>query len=310
MTTLYFYHDDFLRHDTGEFHPESASRLDSINSALNASRFEQLTRVEPVLLDHVDEHIALIHDPHYIEKIRRSIPSEGHASLDGDTVVSPASYRAALLAVSAVCSAVERVVTNQADNAFCAIRPPGHHAEESHAMGFCLFNNIAVAAAYARKLLHIGRVAIVDFDVHHGNGTQRAFYRTADVMYASSHQMPLFPGTGHPSETGVGNVVNVPLCAGEGSPQFKAKYRDIIFPALRKFQPELLLISAGFDAHKADPLASIMLESEDFHWVTQQLMEIADSCCSGRIVSVLEGGYNLQALGESAAAHVGALLNS
>lgn len=309
MTTLYFYHDDFLRHDTGEFHPESGARLDSINKALGHPRFDRLIRITPILLDPVGDYIELIHQPRYRQEVRRAIPKQDHTSLDADTVVSPGSYQAALLAVSAVCSAVQRVVHRQAENAFCAIRPPGHHAEESHAMGFCLFNNIAIAAAFARKHLGIGRLAIVDFDVHHGNGTQQAFYHTAEVMYASSHQMPLFPGTGHPSETGVGNIVNVPLTAGDGGLQFRKKYRDIIFPALRKFRPELILLSAGFDAHRADPLASIMLESADFHWVTREIMEIADTCCSGRIISVLEGGYHLQALGECAAAHVGALMD-
>ncbi|WP_031433821.1 histone deacetylase family protein [Methylomarinum vadi] len=310
MTTLYFYHDDFLRHDTGEFHPESSARLTSINSALNTPAFDRLTRMTPVLLDDIEEHIALIHTADYIQTIHRTTPRHGQASLDADTVLSPGSYQAALLAASAVCGALDRVVAKQADNAFCAVRPPGHHAEESHAMGFCLFNNIAVAAAYARKFHGVDRLAIVDFDVHHGNGTQQAFYRTAEVMYASSHQMPLFPGTGHPSETGVGNIVNVPLSAGDTGIQFREKYRNIILPALRKFKPELILLSAGFDAHKADPLASIMLESEDFHWVTRQVMEIAATCCSGRIISVLEGGYDLPALGESAAAHVSALMNS
>ncbi len=309
MTTLYYYHDDFLQHDTGAGHPECAARLNSINAAIDRPQFSPLKKVTPELDPKVHEHIALIHSPQFIEKILQAVPEQGHTYIDSDTVVSAGSGQAALLAVSAACHAVDQVLTGCASNAFCALRPPGHHAEPGRAMGFCLFNNIAIAAAYARKYYDINRVAIVDFDVHHGNGTQKAFYEEADVLYASSHEMPHYPGTGYPTETGAGNIVNVPLTAGDGSDEFRKKYDQIILPAVKHFQPELILLSAGFDAHKDDPLASIRLETEDYAWVTRQIMEIADICCTSRIISVLEGGYNLKALGDSVSAHIGALLN-
>jgi acetoin utilization deacetylase AcuC-like enzyme len=218
--------------------------------------------------------------------------------------LSPGSEKAAFLAVGAVCDAVDKVLAGEADNAFCAIRPPGHHAEPDLAMGFCLFNNVAIAANYARRHYNIERIAIVDFDVHHGNGTQAVFYNQPNVLYASTHEMPNYPGTGYPNETGVGNIINVPLAAGDTGVEFRKKYNTIIFPALRKFKPELLIISAGFDAHKYDPLSSIKLVEEDFRWLTQELMDIADSNCKGRVISALEGGYNLNALAASVAIHV------
>ncbi|WP_305907256.1 histone deacetylase family protein [Methylomarinum sp. Ch1-1] len=310
MTTLYYYHDDFLQHDTGPGHPECAARLTHINAELAGADFASLVKVTPTLKENIRDHIQRLHSPALIEKIFAMIPEQGHAYLDQDTVLSPGSGRAALLAASSVCDAVDRVLTGQADNAFCAVRPPGHHAEAERAMGFCLFNNIAIAATYARRQYDLQRVAIVDFDVHHGNGTQQAFYQQAEVLYASTHQMPHYPGSGHPSETGVGNIVNVPLAAGDGGPQFRQKYRDIILPALKLFKPQLMLLSAGFDAHKDDPLASIMLEADDYAWLTRQLVEIAERECSGHIVSILEGGYNLAALQESVGAHIKALMNS
>jgi acetoin utilization deacetylase AcuC-like enzyme len=211
--------------------------------------------------------------------------------------------------VGAVCDAVDKVMAGKADNAFCAIRPPGHHAEPELAMGFCLFNNIAIAANYARHHYRLERIAIVDFDVHHGNGSQTAFYHQPNVLYASSHEMPNYPGTGYPTETGAGNIINVPLAAGDSGVQFKQKYSNIILPALNNFKPDLLLISAGFDAHKDDPLASINLVEDDFEWVTQELMTIAGHCCNGRIISALEGGYNLKALAASVAVHVKTLMS-
>lgn len=310
MTTLYYTHDDFLYHDTGANHPESAARLQSINNTVNTLQSDYLSKIEPVSAQTAHDLITLVHSPQHLHKILDAIPQQGYAYLDADTVVSPRSGRAALLAVSTICTAVERILSGQADNAFCALRPPGHHAEPDHAMGFCLFNNIAIAAAHARKNLGIGRIAIIDFDVHHGNGTQQAFFQQPEILYASSHQMPFYPGTGFPAETGAGNIINVPLAAGDGSQLFRDKYLNIILPAVERFHPELILLSAGFDAHKDDPLASLRLETDDFYWVTRQIMEIADRCCSGRIVSSLEGGYHLQALGESAAAHVKALLKN
>jgi acetoin utilization deacetylase AcuC-like enzyme len=308
MNTLYYSHPDFLFHETGAEHPECADRLRSIEKALAAPEFSSLIRQSPPL--GTEQQIRLIHSQFYIDTILEAIPEQGEHYLDQDTVLSPGSKQAAFRAVGAVCDAVNQVLTSKADNAFCAIRPPGHHAEPSQAMGFCLFNNIAIGARYALQHYHLERVSIVDFDVHHGNGTQAAFYNQPNVLYASSHQMPHYPGTGHPTETGVGNIINVPLAAGDSGVEFRKKYNSIILPAVKKFKPELLLISAGFDAHKDDPLASIMLVEDDFKWITQELMDIADSCCKGRIISALEGGYNLKALAASVAIHVKTLMAS
>ena len=308
MTTLYYSHPDFLFHETGAGHPECADRLRSITTALDAPEFSSLIRVPAPL--GTEQQIRLIHPLFHIEAIRAAIPKHGEHYLDHDTVVSPGSENAAFRAVGAICDAVDKVLTGQANNAFCAVRPPGHHAEPDLAMGFCLFNNIAIAAEYARHHYRLERIAIVDFDVHHGNGTQAAFYKQPAVLYVSSHEMPNYPGSGYPQETGVGNIVNVPLTAGDTGIEFKNKYNAIILPALRNFKPQLLLVSAGFDAHKDDPLASIMLVEEDFRWLTQELMDVADCYCEGRIISVLEGGYNLKALASSVAIHVKTLLNS
>ncbi len=306
MKTLYYSHPDFLLHETGTEHPECAGRLRSIEHALATPEFSSLIRQSPPL--GTEQQIRLIHPQFHIDAILEAIPKQGKHFLDQDTVLSPGSKLAAFRAVGAVCDAVDKVLTGKADNAFCAIRPPGHHAEPQQAMGFCLFNNIAIAASYARKHYQLERIAIVDFDVHHGNGTQAAFCNQPDVLYASSHQMPCYPGTGHPSETGVGNIINVPLAAGDSGVEFRQKYSRIILPALKNFRPDLLLISAGFDAHKDDPLASIMLIEDDFKWITQQLMSIADSCCKGRIISALEGGYNLKALAASVGVHIKTLM--
>jgi acetoin utilization deacetylase AcuC-like enzyme len=307
VKTLYYSHPDCLMHDTGAGHPECADRLRSIDKALSSPEFSNLIRQSPPL--GTERQIRLIHPQSYIDTIIQAMPKQGECYLDQDTVLSPGSKQAAFRAVGAVCDAVDKVLTGTADNAFCAVRPPGHHAEPMRAMGFCLFNNIAIAAAYARKYFHIDRVAIVDFDVHHGNGTQKAFYDQPHILYISSHQMPHYPGTGHPSETGVGNIINVPLASGSSGVEFRQKYSNIIFPALKKFNPDLLLISAGFDAHKDDPLASINLVEDDFKWITQELMAIADNCCKGRIISALEGGYHLKALAASAAIHVKTLMS-
>lgn len=305
MRTLYYSHPDFLFHNTGPGHPECAERLRSIEKALAAPEFSNLIRLSPPLGS--EQQIRLIHPQLHLDTLLEAMPEQGEYYLDHDIVLSPGSKQAAFRAVGAVCDAVDRVLTGTADNAFCALRPPGHHAEPQLAMGFCLFNNIAIAAEYARRQHQLERIAIVDFDVHHGNGTQAAFYRQPNVLYASSHEMPHYPGTGHPSETGVGNIINVPLAAGDSGIEFRQKYSNIILPALKKFRPELVLISAGFDAHKDDPLASIGLVEDDFKWLTEQLMAIADSCCNGRIVSALEGGYNLKALAASVAVHVKSL---
>ncbi|MGZ4958372.1 MAG: histone deacetylase family protein [Methylomonas sp.] len=307
MKTLYYSHPDFLAHDTGPGHPECADRLVTIENLLAEDKFNGLSRTRPSVAKDIDKKLALIHTPSMIRQVLDKIPAHGLAYLDADTVVSPGSRQAALLAVSAICDAVDKVLGNEANNAFCALRPPGHHAEPTRSMGFCLFNNIAIAAEHARVAHKLDKIAIVDFDVHHGNGTQMAFYRQPQVFYASSHQWPHYPGSGAISETGVGNIVNVPLPAGTSGAEFREKYRTIVFPALRAFKPKLLLISAGFDAHKDDPLASLQLVEADYQWLTRQLMTIADECCDGRIVSTLEGGYNLNALAASVAVHVACL---
>jgi acetoin utilization deacetylase AcuC-like enzyme len=308
MKTLYYSHPDFVLHETEPGHPESPVRLWAINRMLEEPEFSGLIRRSPPM--GTEEQIRFIHTAGHIQRIRAAIPAEGLVRLDGDTVLAPGSEIAAFRAVGAVCDAVDQILTGKADNAFCAVRPPGHHAEPNQAMGFCLFNNIAIAAEYARQHYQLERIAIVDFDVHHGNGTQAAFYNQPHVLYASSHEMPLYPGTGDAKETGVGNIVNVPLDAGTTGVEFRDKYERIILPALDHFKPQLLLISAGFDAHEDDPLASIRLVADDYRWVTEALMACADRHCQGRIISVLEGGYSIAALARSVAAHVKALMGT
>ncbi|WFP51475.1 histone deacetylase family protein [Methylomonas sp. EFPC3] len=308
MRTLYYSHPDFLAHDTGLAHPECPERLRVIAEALAAPKFAALTHVQAALPDDIEDKIGLVHGRAMIAKLLAEIPEHGLTNLDADTVVSPGSRQAALLAVAAVCDAVDKVCGGAADNAFCAVRPPGHHAMPDYPMGFCLFNNVAIAAEYARKGYGLERIAIVDFDVHHGNGTQAAFYDQPQVLYISSHQWPHYPGSGHPSEHGAGNILNLALATGSDGEVIRAKYRDTVFPALRKFAPQLVLISAGFDAHKDDPLASLRLTEADYHWLTEQLRAIAEDYCQGRLISVLEGGYNLRALANSVAAHVAALM--
>lgn len=304
MTLLYYSHPDFLAHDTGPGHPECADRLRVIEQTLSGAEFQHLKRLEPPIPIDIETKLALIHTPAMIDRVLSGIPTYGLAYFDADTVASPGSKQAALRAVGAICDAVDNICTQKADTAFCAVRPPGHHAMPGYPMGFCLFNNIAIGAEYARTHYGLERIAIVDFDVHHGNGTQAAFYQQPQVLYASSHQWPHYPGSGHPTENGVGNIINVPLASGTDGKTFREKYTEIILPAVKKFNPQLILISAGFDAHEDDPLASLRLVEDDYRWITQQLMAIAASCCNGHIISTLEGGYNLKALSASVAAHV------
>jgi acetoin utilization deacetylase AcuC-like enzyme len=305
MTTLIFHHPACSRHDTGSGHPESAARLAAIEKALSEPPLALLPRREAPPATR--EQILRVHTGRYLRELLESVPANGLRHLDPDTVVSPASGEAALRAAGAVCAAVDAVMAGNAKNAFCAIRPPGHHAKPDGAMGFCLLNNIAIAARHALVQHNLQRVAIVDFDVHHGNGSQAAFEAEPRVLYASTHQHPWYPGTGRASETGVGNIVNLPLKAGSGSAEFRQAYEARIFPALEKFQPQMLLISAGFDAHRDDPLGDLELEEADFQWVTAQLGDLADRHCQGRMASTLEGGYDLDALARSVAAHVTAL---
>jgi acetoin utilization deacetylase AcuC-like enzyme len=306
VTTLLLHHASFLNHLTPVGHPERPDRLRALHTALDTEEFAALKRVEAPLAE--PEAALSCHTERYVDAIRRAIPSEGLARIDMDTTVSPGSWEAALRAIGAALLAVDAVAKGEAKNAFCAVRPPGHHAETSRAMGFCLFDTTAIAARAAQRVHGMQRVAIVDWDVHHGNGTQEIFWSDPSVLYASTHQMPLFPGTGDRSETGVGNIFNAPLSPGDGTDKFKEAFRELILPALRKFAPEVIFISAGFDAHRRDPLAEIELEAEDFAWATAELMEIADEYANGRIVALLEGGYDLQGLAASSAAHIRQLM--
>ena len=300
---LAYTHPACLEHDTGPDHPERPARLRAVLDALHQAWPDQPWRESPpaargdLLRVHADRHVDEV-----------LAPVEGPLQrLDPDTVVSPASGRAALHAAGAGLAAVDAVMAGEAATAFCAVRPPGHHATAEAAMGFCLFNNIAVAAAHARDRHGLERIAIVDFDVHHGNGTQAIFQRDPGVAYFSSHQSGLYPHTGSVHERGAGNLHNVLLPPGCGGFHFRNTWLDTLLPALDAFRPQLLLVSAGFDAHMADPLADLMLDAGDFAWITAELRAIADRHGDGRVVSMLEGGYSLEALAESAVAHVGVL---
>ena len=309
-TTLVFTHAACLEHRPGPHHPESPERLKAVVQALQTPEFASLAwRDAPM---GTVEQLQLIHDAYYIDEIAESAPTQGYVALDaGDTIMSPGSWEAVMRCVGAACAGVDAVMDGQARNVFCATRPCGHHAEPAKAMGFCIFNQAAIAAAYAHEIHKLQRVAVVDFDVHHGNGTQAAFFDRPELFYASSHQSPFYPGTGARSETGVNhNIVNVPLPRGCDSAQFRAAISTLVLPSLRAFAPEILIVSAGFDAHRLDPLAGMNLEDSDFHWITRELMEIADQSCNGRIVSILEGGYSLDALATSTAAHVSALMQA
>jgi len=306
MTTLLFTHSACLDHDPGRFHPERPERLQAVLDALDDDRFRKMERRDAPRAE--DRHLALCHPVPFIEGLLGSIPPAGRHQLDGDTAVSPGSGEAALRAAGAVVAAVDAVLAGEGKTAFCAVRPPGHHAEPAQAMGFCLFNNVAIGALHARAAHGLARVAVIDFDVHHGNGTQSMFERDPSLFYASTHQWPLYPGTGAPEEHGVGNIVNVPLASGTDGAGFRRAFEQHVVPALDAFAPELVMISAGFDAHAHDPLAGLQLQDDDFAWVTSALAEIARRHAKGRIVSTLEGGYDLDALARSAAAHVGALM--
>jgi acetoin utilization deacetylase AcuC-like enzyme len=307
-TTLLLSHPACLEHQTPMGHPERPDRLRAIERALEDEKFQTLAREQAPLGE--PDVIALCHPMDYVEAIRSATPDEGFIALDADTSMSPGSYEAALRAVGGGIQAVDEVMTGKVANAFVAVRPPGHHAETARPMGFCLFNNAAIAARYAQKKHGAERVAIVDFDVHHGNGSQDIFWSDKSVMYCSTHEMPLYPGTGATSERGDFNtIVNAPLRAGDGGGEFRIAVENAILPRLREFRPDLIVISAGFDAHTRDPLANLNLVEADYAWVTQKLMEIADQSAEGRIVSMLEGGYDLQGLARSVAAHVTTLMH-
>ncbi len=304
MTTLIIHHDDCLRHDTGPRHPECPQRIEAVLAALKGlAGLEYLPAplAEP-------EQLSRVHPPAYQELVYATEPAEGRATLtEEDNVLSPGSVNAALRAAGAICFAIDQVMAGHGENAFCVVRPPGHHAESALAMGFCLFNSVAVGARHAQAVHGLDKVAILDFDVHHGNGTQAIFERDPSVFFVSSHQVPLYPGSGSHEETGRGNILNLPLRPGTGSPEFHDAWANIALPAVRSFQPDLILVSAGFDAHEKDPLGQLELREDDYAWITREIRQLADECCGGRVISILEGGYNLEALGTSARAHVEAL---
>ncbi|MGY6696335.1 MAG: histone deacetylase family protein [Roseinatronobacter sp.] len=307
MTTALITHSDATRHQTPAGHPEQIARMASISEALSDPGFSALMRLDAP--EGTNAQLNLCHPPQYVDRVRKAIPPAGIYQLDADTHVSPGSFNAALRAVGGACHAVDLVLGKTAANAFLAMRPPGHHAERETPMGFCLFGTIAIAARHAMERHGLKRVAVVDFDVHHGNGTQDLLWDEQRAFFVSSHQMPLWPGTGKPEERGAhGNVLNVPLAPGTNGPAFRRIYEDTVLPQLDRFAPELVLVSAGFDAHAADPLAQLELVEEDFAWVTGALCDIAARHCEGRLVSVLEGGYDLTALGRSVAAHLRVLM--
>lgn len=308
MSTLLITHPAFLEHDPGEYHPECADRLRAVLSALETETFADLQR-EAAPLATLDQ-LKRVHPANYIETILGIRPSAGEiVMIDGDTAMSAGSAEAAQRAAGAVVEGVQAVLEGRVETAFAAVRPPGHHATPDIPGGFCLLNNVAVGARHAQAAFGIGRVAILDFDVHHGQGTQAVVEPDASLFYGSTHQSPLYPGTGSAREHGQhGNVVNVPLAPRSGSEAFRAAWSERILPELDRFAPELLLVSAGFDAHRRDPLAQLELRTEDFRWITEELLAIADKHAKGRLVSALEGGYDLEALAASTTAHVRALM--
>jgi len=306
MATRFYSHSVFLDHVTPAGHPERPDRLRAITKVLEHEAFDDLKRLEAPLGD--ESALLLAHPQGHVDRVRAAIPAEGMEQVDADTWVSPGSWEAAIRAVGASTAAVDDVFAKRADNVFVACRPPGHHAEKDQAMGFCLFNNAAIAARHAQKEHGAERVVILDWDVHHGNGTQDIFWDDPSVLYCSTHQMPLYPGTGELSETGAGNIVNAPLSAGSGSDAFREAMDVALLPRIEDFRPDLIIISAGFDAHHRDPLAELKLTEDDFNWATGKLMDSAGRWSGNRVVSLLEGGYDLQGLGLSVAAHLSRLM--
>ncbi|MDE0113584.1 MAG: histone deacetylase family protein [Albidovulum sp.] len=307
MVTAIITHPDCFGHETPAGHPERTARLKSVAKVLEDPQFAEALRVSAPICP--DACIRRAHPDRYVAKIRESIPASGNASLDPDTHASAGTLNAALRAAGANVEAVDLVLTGRAKNAFAAVRPPGHHAEAERAMGFCFFGNAAIGALHALEHYGLQRVAVIDFDVHHGNGSSDLLWNEPRAMFASTHQFPLYPGTGDASETGAfDQIVNVPLPPGSDGSVFRQAMENLIFPRVNEFMPELIIISAGFDAHRRDPLASLNLDERDFSWATHAICDIADEHSKGRVVSTLEGGYDLVALAASTAEHVKALM--
>jgi acetoin utilization deacetylase AcuC-like enzyme len=303
VSTLLLSHDSSLNHDTGAGHPERADRIRAIKHVLDHPRFAALLRKDPAR--GALEAIRRVHPAEYIAAVEKAAPATGHIHVDQDTVMSAGTLDAVMYAVGGAVAATDAVMLGEANNAFVAVRPPGHHAERATPMGFCFFNNIAIAARHAQAVHGAERVAIVDFDVHHGNGTQSIFWADRSVLYCSTHQMPLFPGTGARDERGLHDtIVNAPLSEGADGRVFEEAMQSVILPRIEAFHPDVILISAGFDAHQLDPLGGLDLTEVDFAWITGKLMDIADRQCGGRVISLLEGGYSLEGLTRSVMAHV------
>ncbi|MCD1265177.1 acetoin utilization protein [Shinella sumterensis] len=302
MTTFLFENPIFLEHHTPEGHPERSDRIRALNLALEHERFAPLVREKAPQAN--EDFVLLAHPESHLRAVMDAIPEEGINHFEADTHASPASLQAALTGIGGAVAAVDAVFSGKAHNAFVAARPPGHHAEREKAMGFCFFNNAAIAARHAQKAHGAERVAIVDWDVHHGNGTQDIFFNDPSVLFCSTHQMPLYPGTGAKDETGAGNIVNAPLSPNDGSDHFRDAFKSRVLPRVADFKPDVIIISAGFDAHHRDPLAQINLVADDFDWATARLMELSEKSADHRVVSLLEGGYDLEGLAESAATHI------
>ena len=307
MTTAFLTHAACLTHATPTGHPEQVARLSYILQAMDQPVFSDLLHVDAPLAE--DAHLLLAHPKAHIDRIRSAAPTSGSVAIDADTHMSEGSLNAALHAAGANVKAVDLVMEGTARNAFCSVRPPGHHAEAEQAMGFCLFGNVVIGARHAMEAHGLSRVAIIDFDVHHGNGTQDLVWDDARIFFASTHQSPLYPGTGAASERGAyGQILNVPLEPNSDGVVFRSRMENVVLPAVAAHRPEMIFISAGFDAHRDDPLANLNLTEDDFEWVTREICKLAEDQCSGRVVSTLEGGYNLDALASSVAAHVQVLM--
>jgi acetoin utilization deacetylase AcuC-like enzyme len=303
MTTAFITHGDCLRHVNPPGHPERHERLEAVCAALEAEEFAYLVRVDAPLV--TDEQVLRVHPAAYLDRLKSRSPAQGYAPIDGDTFMMPETLNAARRAAGAVVQAVDMVMSGEVGNAFCAIRPPGHHAETATAMGFCFFGNVVVGARHAMAVHGIERVAILDWDVHHGNGTQDLVWDDPRILFCSTHQMPLYPGTGAADEIGAhGQVINVPLPPGASGGVFRAGMLGRVLPAIEAHDPQLIMISAGFDAHARDPLANLNLTEADFAWATTQLCSLAHQHCRGRLVSTLEGGYDLSSLASSVTTHV------